>query len=755
VKRSRFFVRGAVQGVGFRPHVYRLATEKGLAGFVMNSPRGVTIEVEGPHDTVDEFARRLVDELPPNADILELDRDDVEPQGAGSFEIRASEEGGERTAVLLADLATCPECLRELLDTGDRRHLYPFTNCTHCGPRYTIIESLPYDRPNTTMRRFEMCDACRMEYDSPLDRRFHAQPNACPECGPQLELWRPSGEILASRHDALLRAAVQIGEGEIVAVKGIGGFHLIVDATNPRAVTRLRERKRRPAKPFAVMFPTVEAIHDACELSPKEETLLTSPRAPIVLLRRASEPRDPGIVRQVAPGNPMIGSMLPYSPIHHLLLRETGRPVVATSGNLSEEPICFDEREALERLHGIADLFLVHDRPIARPVDDSVVRVVLERELPLRRARGYAPMPVRCDEPLDGVLAVGAHLKNTVALGLARDVFVSPHIGDLEGKPSVEAFERNVDCLRTIYEIDRPALARDLHPDYVSTRFADEAAAYGHGRDPVGVQHHFAHVVSCMADNGISGSVLGVSWDGTGYGLDGTVWGGEFLDATRREFTRLAHLRPFRLPGGDAAVKEPRRSAVGLLFAVLGPDVLDREDLAPVLAFEPPERRVLRRMLARGVNAPRTSSMGRLFDAVASIAGLRQTSHFEGQAAMALEFAVDVTADDPPYPMPLAEGEIDFEPMLRDLLADVGAGLPIGRISARFHEALAGAIVAVARVAGRQRVVLTGGCFQNAVLLERAVSRLRERGFEPIWHRQVPPNDGGISLGQAVAVGSR
>ncbi|MDP3063605.1 MAG: carbamoyltransferase HypF [Chloroflexota bacterium] len=760
--RLRVTVRGAVQGVGFRPFIYRLATSLGLTGWVNNSSQGVFIEVEGHKPELERFLLRVGPEKPPRSFIQSLESSFLDPVGYTTFEIRASDGTGEKTTLVLPDIATCPDCLADILDPHNRRYRYPFTNCTNCGPRFSIIQALPYDRPNTTMRAFRMCQSCRAEYEDPLDRRFHAQPNACSECGPRLELWDAAGNSLAAHHEALLAAADAVRRGDIVAVKGLGGFHLVVDARNERSVMELARRKRREEKPFALMYPSLERVAQDCQVSELEERLLRSPEAPIVLLQRR---REALVAPSVAPRNPYLGVMLPYTPLHHLLLRELGFPIVATSGNLSDEPICTDEREALQRLSGIAELFLVHDRPIARHVDDSIVRIIMGRETVMRRARGYAPLPVSLKTPAPPVLAVGAHLKNTIAVSVGRQAFVSQHIGDLETAQAFDAFQRVIASFRQLYEVSPTAVACDAHPNYLSTQ---SAAKYG--LPVVSVQHHYAHLLACMAENELEGPVLGVSWDGTGYGSDGTVWGGEFLAPTDTSFVRVGHLRTFRLPGGEVAVHEPRRTALGLLYEALGDALFARTDLAPVQAFSQGELGVLRAMLARGVNAPVTSSAGRLFDAVASILGLRQVTRFEGQAAMELEYALDGFETDDRYEFlllpPTKVGGmmpqtsvcgggniliVDWAPMLREILEDVERRVPVGLVSARFHNTLAEAIVAVAKRVGVERVVLTGGCFQNRYLTERTVRRLAQEGFRPYWHQRIPPNDGGIALGQLVA----
>lgn len=750
--RLRLAVRGAVQGVGFRPFVYRLAMEMGLTGWVRNSAQGVFIEVEGREGELARFRRRVERETPPRSFIQSLESSFLDPVGYPTFEVLESDDGGGKTALILPDVATCPDCLREILDPSNRRYRYPFTNCTNCGPRFTIIGALPYDRPNTTMRDFPMCGECRSEYENPLDRRFHAQPNACARCGPHLELWDGEATVLTTHDEALVEAAAAIRRGAVVAVKGLGGFHLTVEAGNRDAVLRLRERKNREEKPFALMYPSMDWVRDHCEVSDLEERLLVSPESPIVLLRRkrVGPRRFQDVVPEVAPGNPFLGVMLPYTPLHILLMREIGAPVVATSGNLSDEPIATDERQALQRLRGIAELFLVHNRPIARHADDSIVRVVSGREMVLRRARGYAPLPVHLKDPVKPVLAVGAHLKNTIAFSLGTEVFISQHVGDLDTPQALDAFHRVVASFGDLYGRIAENVACDLHPDYLSTRFAEDTD----GR-PVRVQHHYAHVLSCMAENEVEGPVLGISWDGTGYGTDGTVWGGEFLRVTEAAFERVGHLRTFRLPGGEKAVREPARSAVGLLYEVLGPGLFSMKDVESLRQFSQEDRSILRRMLERRINSPRTSSAGRLFDAVASITGLRHRVRFEGQAAMELEFALDGVTTEEAYSFeikPAGAGlVVDWEPAIRKILDGVRCGVPVGEISAKFHNMLAEIMVAVARRTGEERVILTGGCFQNRYLTERAVARLRAEGFRPYWHQRVPPNDGGIALGQVMA----
>lgn len=764
-QRLRVTIQGAVQGVGFRPFIYRLATELGLVGWVNNSAVGIFMEVEGTKAQLQTFLLRIETEKPPLSFINSLESTFLAPCGYKKFEIKAS-TGGERTALILPDITTCWDCWREIFNKRDRRYCYPFTNCTNCGPRFSIIEALPYDRASTTMKKFEMCIHCQSEYEEPSNRRFHAQPNACSKCGPHLELWQRDGKVLASHHQALKHAVEQIRAGKIIALKGLGGFHLVADARNDAAIERLRHGKQREAKPFALMYPSLELVKAHCEVSGLEAQLLQSPQAPIVLLRRLD---SQAIAPAVAPGNPYLGVMLPYTPLHHLLMAELGFPVVATSGNLTDEPICIDEKEALQRLGSIAEVFLVHNRPIARPIDDSVVRVMMGREMVLRRARGYAPLPIsinyraKIPDPKSKILAVGAHLKNTIALAVDEQVFVSQHIGDLDTVPAVNAFESAIADFQQLYQVQPVAIACDLHFDYLSTQFARSL-----GIPFIPVQHHYAHVLSCMAENELIGMhdskpVLGIAWDGTGYGLDDTIWGGEFLlvkawhSSSDREapFERVAHLQTFRLPGGEKAIKEPRRVAIGLLYEIFKEDLFEMKHLAPVQAFSNQELKILQTMLQRNLNTPVTSSVGRLFDAIASLLGLRQQTQFEGQAAMELEFAIAEFKTDDRYTFEILTRQspaiADWLLMVQEILADVRCGLSLGHISAKFHNTLVEIIIAVAKQIGEERVVLTGGCFQNKYLTERAIQRLRTEGFYPYWHQRIPPNDGGIALGQIVA----
>lgn len=751
VVRRRLEVRGVVQGVGFRPFVHRLAGELSLAGWVRNDGHGVSIELEGPSEAVESFNSRLRGEAPALATILGIEAIELPVCGERGFAIRSSDGTLAATTLPLTDAATCGDCLREMDDPHDRRFRYPFLNCTQCGPRFSIVLGLPYDRANTTMRAFVLCADCLAEYEDPLDRRFHAQPTACPRCGPRLALWDGQGRTLDEGDDALRQVADALRQGRIVAFKGLGGFQLLVDAGDDDAVRRLRQRKCREDKPLALLYPDIGALSRDCRVDATARELLTSFAAPIVLLDRRPEAR---VAASVAPGQPRLGAMLPCTPLHHLLMREVGQVLVATSGNRSDEPIVIDEQQALVRLAGIADLFLVHDRPIARAVDDSVVAIVDGAPQVWRRARGYAPLPVAAI-PVDSprILAVGAHLKSSLALTHGGTILTSQHVGDLGTPEAREAFARTTDDLLGLLGRAPAAVACDLHPDYASS-----VAARKLGPQVIAVQHHHAHVVSAMAEHGLEGEVLGVSWDGAGLGPDGTVWGGEFLRATRQDFTRVGHLRTFPLLGGDAAAREPRRAALGVLWELYGEALWGNERLACVAATSPHERRVLTAMLSRGVSSPRTSSAGRLFDAVAAITGLRQEASFEGQAAMELEAAAWMGSSREPFPagssgVQSAAGVVDWGPVIEAVVAESLAGASVAVIAARFHASLVEWIAARVSEVGVSRVVLTGGCFQNRLLSEATAARVRRLGCDVWLHRNVPPNDGGIAVGQvAVAL---
>ncbi len=752
--RLKLVISGAVQGVGFRPFVSRLANELHVAGWVNNTPQGVLIEAEASPGALQTFVDRLRADHPAGSHIRSVESSWVRPTGSGEFEIRSSSSQGVFTAAIMPDMATCPDCLREMLDPANRRHRYPFINCTRCGPRFSIIQALPYDRAHTSMKKFKMCDACQAEYDNPADRRYHAQPNACPECGPQLSWMDAQGRGLHDGEDALQRAVQMLRGGSIVAVKGVGGYHLMADATNDQAVLLLRQRKQRRDKPMGLLFPSLALIKKACVVSPNEEGWLLSRESPLVLLKKLRVPAL-ALAESVAPGCPCLGVMLPSNPLHHLLAGELGLPLIATSGNLCGEPICIDEAEAMERLKGIADGFLTHDRPVVRPVDDSIIREAIGEIMVLRRARGFAPLPVSLSgmgTESNSLLAVGGHLKNSIALAVGSEAFLSQHIGDLETEPASRAFAKTIQDFQKLYGTCPDTVAVDLHPDYQSTRHANESGF----QRVIAVQHHVAHALSCITENQVGLPALAVIWDGTGLGTDGTLWGGEFFVVRKGLARRVGHIRAFRLPGGEAAVREPRRAALGLLYEMHGPAALNRIELPSITAFKPAERKLLATMLSRNLNCPVSSGMGRLFDAVASLLGVRQQNTYEGQAAMELEAKIKGGEDSGQYEIPILTRSgffiADWQPMIESLLLDARSGMDMGVICARFHNALASLLVELAGLAGLKRVALSGGCFQNLYLLETTVKKLQGKNHEVFWQHRVPTNDGGLTLGQLRAV---
>ncbi|MGD0774389.1 MAG: carbamoyltransferase HypF [Candidatus Solibacter sp.] len=770
-RRIQVRLRGIVQGVGFRPFVYNLARRLNLAGYVLNDSSGLIAEVEGEEAAIEAFLAALGNEHPPLAWIQEREVTSLPPNGERGFRIRKSVAETGKFALISADIATCGDCLADCMDAGNRRHGYAFTNCTNCGPRYTIIRDIPYDRPHTTMAGFEMCAKCRAEYEDPANRRFHAQPNACPACGPALSA-------------GIQEAQRRLADGEIVAVKGLGGFHLACDARNAEAVGRLRARKRRSDKPFAVMVRDVEAARQLCAVDEAAARALTGPRRPIVILPRRA---DAGLAEAIAPGNPTLGVMLPYTPLHHLLFARAapggsaaggagasacqpagsmgrwqadpeGTPpappclphdfsweacptaLVMTSGNLSEEPIVVDNQDAHQRLGAVADWFLTHNRDIYMRADDSVVRLFEGEERAMRRSRGYVPETLDVGRALPELLACGGELKNVFCLTKGTHAILSQHIGDLENYETLVFFEETLANLKKLFRVEPRAVAYDLHPGYLSTKYALGLE----GVEKIGVQHHHAHIASCMAENGLTGDVIGVAMDGTGYGLDGAIWGGEFLVAGYAGFTRRAHLRYVPLAGGDAAVREPWRSALGYVGT--------QERIAGVGE----ERvRAVRRMIATGTNTVMTSSCGRLFDAVAALVGLRTEVNFEGQAAIELEGIVDPSCEER-YEFDIGGEEIDFRAMMERIVRERAAAAVV---AARFHNTLAEAIhemcLRMRRESGLRRVCLSGGTFQNMRLLGLVARALRGSGFELFLHRKVPPNDGGIALGQAAVAAER
>jgi len=755
VLRKAIDVTGIVQGVGFRPFIYRLASECNLAGFIANTPAGVSIEVQGPADSVAAFLLRLPKEIPPLAKITSLVPRDVELQPDTAFRILSSRVDQPSSALISPDVAECEDCLREMADPRDRRFRYPFINCTNCGPRFTIIHDIPYDRARTSMASFTMCTACQAEYDDPANRRFHAQPNACWDCGPQVQLLDDNGARVDIA-EPIREAARLLESGAIVAIKGLGGFHLACDATNDAAVDRLRERKRRVEKPFAVMVSRVEDADRFCTVEEAARKSLLSRERPIVLLPRRPEVH---VAPGVAPRNRFLGLFLPYTPLHHLLL-SSGRcnALVMTSGNLSEEPIAIDNDEAVQRLRGIADAFLVHNRDILRRCDDSVVRQAAGQSQKLRRSRGFVPVPVALESESPPILAVGGELKNTVCLVRGNEAFLSQHVGDLENLESYRFFEEAIEHLQRILEVQPKLIAYDLHPDYFSTKWAL-------GREDVrlvGVQHHHAHIAACMAENHLDGRVIGIALDGTGYGTDGAIWGGEVLLADYVNFQRAAHLEYVALPGGEAAIREPWRIAVSYLAKHFGKS-LPALGLPFTKALDRRNLDIILQMIERGVNSPPTSSCGRLFDAVAALIGLRTTVNYEAQAAIELEMAAHDSADDSAYPFDLQRtGEtwqIGSHSLFDWLLRDIRRGVRIEDISRRFHNGLASLFLGLAEKLreshGLNRVCLSGGCFQNILLFRLLLAALRKQNFEVYFHTEVPAGDGGISLGQALVAAHR
>jgi hydrogenase maturation protein HypF len=745
-RRARLRVTGTVQGVGFRPYVYRLAGELGLAGYVFNDAHGVLIEIGGPSAAVEGFLGRLAAEAPALAVVEGVAVEELSPvAGEPAFEIRASPRGAAPDAPVTPDSATCAECLRELFDPADRRFRYPFINCTNCGPRFTIVRGVPYDRPYTTMAAFEMCPECRREYEDPADRRFHAQPNACPVCGPRMRLVGAG-----DRGDPVRAAAGALRDGAIVAVKGIGGFHLACRADDERAVARLRSHKHREDKPFALMAASVEAARSLISPAEDELSLLCSPARPIVLVSRS---QDAAVADAVAPGSTELGVMLPYSPLHHLLLADAGVTLVMTSGNVSDEPIAYTDEDALERLAGLADVFLLHDRPIETRTDDSVVRMLDAggRRLCtfLRRSRGYVPasLPLPGGTPVP-LLACGAELKNTFCLVKGERAWVAHHIGDLQNYETLRSFTEGIEHFKRLFAVEPEAVAHDLHPEYLSTKYALD---YPHVR-LIGVQHHHAHLAACLAEHGVDGPAVGAIFDGTGYGPDGTVWGGEILYGDRGGFERVGSLSAVRMPGGERAIREPWRMACAWLTADLE---LAVPPIPPTLSGRVDERswEQVSRLARSGLASPVTSSMGRLFDAVAAICGVRAGVNYEGQAAIELERACDA-GERGAYPIAVDPGlAIDPRETIRGVLADVHAGVATGVIASRFHAAVAAATVracvSAASDRGTELVVLSGGVFQNRTLLRAVAQGAGAAGLRVLVPQVLPVNDGGISYGQA------
>jgi hydrogenase maturation protein HypF len=753
--RRHIEVSGIVQGVGFRPYIYRLARERHLSGKISNTSAGVTIEIQGTSTAVEDFVSRLPREAPPLARITGLSVLEIPCNSDREFRIVASHRGQAVHTLISPDVAICDDCLRELLDPNDRRFAYPFINCTNCGPRFTIVRGIPYDRPNTSMALFPMCPACQAEYEDPLNRRFHAQPNACWDCGPQVELWDNSGRNLQAR-DPIRQAAKAIDAGRIVAVKGLGGFHLAADATNAAAVALLRERKHRVEKPFAVMLPNLDAVHALCELDDSSRKVLQSAQRPVVLLRK----KIPSTVaNDVAPFNRDLGVFLPYTPIHHLLFAAGSfQALVMTSGNVSEEPIAIDNREALARLSALADYILVHNRDILLRCDDSVVRVVSGKPRQMRRSRGFVPVPIFLHEKVPSILAVGGELKNTICLTKGSHAFLSQHVGDLENAEGYKFFAEAVQHLESILEIKPDVIAYDLHPDYFSSKWALQQTR----ATLVGVQHHHAHIASCMAENQLDGTVIGFAMDGAGYGTDGHIWGGEVLIADCKDFERAAHFEYVAMPGGSAAIHEPWRMAVSYLAHHFGREFQSLH-IPFVEQLDKYKAELLLRMLERKINTPLTSSCGRLFDAVAALACVREQVNYEAQAAIELEMAMHSNNEKVAYPFDLKMNGsctvIGTRPLFESLIADLRKGIPVATISRRFHNGLVEVFATIANAIRERtslnRVCLSGGTFHNSFLLENLSSKLAAHAFEVFTHAEVPAGDGGLSLGQALIAAHR
>lgn len=768
-RRWRVNVRGIVQGVGFRPFVFGLAERWGLAGFVRNDSAGVTIEIEGEEGALHEFVTALQREAPPLARIEQVSVEPLALAGERAFVIAASQAQAQRRALIAPDTATCADCLREITDPADRRYRYAFTNCTNCGPRFTIVLDVPYDRANTTMRSFPLCEQCRAEYDDPRDRRFHAQPTACPACGPQVRFgWGVGSREIESETgdslDPLVAAAAALAQGQIVAIKGLGGYHLACAADDKAAVSQLRQRKQREARPLALMARDEATVEQLCIIDPAARALLTSPARPIVLMPRRP---DAPVAPSVAPGMQTLGVMLPYTPLHHLLLAEYAAAIeparvaaiVLTSGNLSDEPIAYEDEDAAQRLGAIADAFLTHNRPIHMRCDDSVVRIAAGGPLLIRRSRGYAPAPITLAHELPcPILACGGHLKNTFALARGREVFLSHHIGDLENLPTLRSFHEGIAHFQRLFDITPEVVAYDLHPGYLATQ---AALAMPIARK-IGVQHHHAHIAAVLAEYGHAGPVIGIAADGSGYGPDGTVWGGEVLVATCAAYERVGHLGHLVLPGGEQAVRQPWRVAAAALAKFYGPDFW-RLALPFTQQLDQAAWQVLARMIERNLNSPRTSSLGRLFDAAATLAGVGQIARYEGELAILFEQIAD--PQQPPYPMPLREPANASEPFTLDGLAllaalvdDLRAGVAPAAIAGRVHHGVAQALLAACRRVRNERglttVALSGGVFQNVLLLETLADALRADGFTVLIPCLAPPNDGGLALGQVAVAGA-
>lgn len=768
IKRYEIKIKGLVQGIGFRPFIYNLATQLKLNGWVNNSSEGVTIQIESNQDKLDLFIDKIKQEKPSFSVIDEIIITPLNYYGYQSFIIKKSEEKSKNiTTPILPDLSTCNECLKELFDPQNRRYRYPFINCTNCGCRYSIIKQLPYDRSFTTMNEFKMCEKCEEEYKNPNDRRFHAQPNACEKCGPHIELWNKKGEVLAKFDQALITTCELIKTGNILAIKGLGGFHLVVSATDKSAVQKLRQLKNRPDKPFALMYPNLEAITQDCHVSETEKKLLLSPASPIVLLKRKKENNSSLICAEVAPDNPYLGVMLPYTPLHHLLLKELNFPIVATSGNPSNEPICIDEKQALKKLN-FADYFLVHNRPIFRPVDDSIVRVIKDEIITLRCARGYAPLSLSLNSHGDAhshpnnIIALGGHLKSTIALKINHQIFLSQYLGNLDSLENQQLFNHTLQNWQEIYHLKPDYIRCDRHPNYYSTNYAEALINSGkkdknlEQKSLIKVQHHLAHIYSVIAEHQVQLPLLGIAWDGTGYGLDNTIWGGEFFYINNDKIQRIASFKPFPLLGGEKAIIEPKRITLALLYLTLNSD----ENINQLLKtleinnyFTPPELKILLQMLEKNINSPLTSSVGRLFDGISCLLKPTDKITFEGQKAMELEYMTNdyLTSETYPFHWQYELNKcnyINWYPLIKNIIQDYQQKKPSSLISAKFHQTLIKIIVTISQAIDIKNIVLAGGCFQNKYLLENTINALEKEKFKPHWNQKIPLNDAGLAVGQ-------
>ena len=740
-KHLKIHLTGAVQGVGFRPFVYNLAKRYSLNGYVINDTHGVIIEIEGDEESINSFLISLQTEKPPLAHIFSQEIEELPLADFKYFEIRKSDTKGKKEVFILPDISTCEECLKELNDPKDRRYRYPFINCTNCGPRFTIIERLPYDRPNTTMKKFKMCPECEKEYKDPSNRRFHAQPNACPVCGPHITLYTSDKKFVSEKEQALKDTINLLKQGKILAIKGIGGFHLVCDATNDKAIKTLRKRKKRGEKPFAVMFKDIQQIKEYADITPFEEAIILSPEKPIVVVKSKE---NTALSKEIAPYLDRIGVFLPYSPLHHLLLNDFGKPLVMTSANLSDEPIVKDNDEAFEKLSIFTDYILTHNRDIKNRVDDSVVRIINKKLSFIRRSRGYAPLPIKLPFNLNKkVLAVGGHQKNTIAIGFDDKAFLSQHIGDLETVDACKNFEEIIFSFFKLYDFQPDIVVADLHPRYYSTNWAKQFSEEK-GIPLIQIQHHYAHALSLMAENQIKDEpIFAVCWDGTGYGEDGNLWGGEFLIADYKEYKKVYHFDYFKLIGGEKAVKEPRRVALSILFEIFGENL---PDIPTIKAFKEKEIKLLHKTWQKGLNSHLSSSVGRLFDAVASILDIRQVLSYEGQSGMIMENFYDWNIKDF-YPFEIKE-TVNWRPIFQEIITDKSDNQT--RIS-RFINTLAQMVIELYKQHGEGlKLGLSGGVFQNKPLTEKIIQLAEKEGIQVLTHKKVPANDGGLCLGQLV-----